>query len=258
MIFADEQDLREFRFRQNSTGTGPASNAEHPVIGITRKSARPRALRARRPKSKLAQVQVRRFEIAGAFEFTPKSFPDDRGLFVAPFQEETFTEATGHPLRVAQTNHSVSAGNVIRGVHFADVPPGQAKYVYCPSGVLLDIVIDVRVGSPTFGQWEPVRLDSSEYRAVYLAEGLGHAFVALTDDTVMAYLCSTPYNPSAEHGINPLDPELALPWDKHLSGVPVLSDKDRHAPSLREAADAGTLPDYEACLAHYERLRLEP
>jgi 5-epimerase len=199
-------------------------------------------------------VQVRQLEITGAFEFTPKSFPDHRGLFVAPFQEAAFSEATGHRLEIAQTNHSVSARNVIRGVHFADVPPGQAKYVYCPKGALLDVVVDVRVGSPTFGRWEAVRLDSFEYRAVYLAEGLGHAFVALTDDTAMTYLCSTSYNPAVEHGVNPLDPELALPWS-NLEGEPVLSDKDRHAPSLAEAAESGLLPRYEECLSQYERLR---
>ncbi|QIZ34526.1 dTDP-4-dehydrorhamnose 3,5-epimerase family protein [Saccharopolyspora sp. ASAGF58] len=199
-------------------------------------------------------MQVRRLEITGAYEFTPKAFPDHRGLFVAPFQEAAFVDATGHPLRVAQANHSVSARNVIRGVHFSDVPPGQAKYVYCPQGALLDVVIDIRVGSPTFGRWEAVRLDDTAYRAVYLAEGLGHAFAALTDDTVMTYLCSTPYNPGAEHGIDPFDPELALPWS-NLEGEPILSEKDRAAPSLAEAAGKGLLPDYETCLAHYESLR---
>jgi dTDP-4-dehydrorhamnose 3,5-epimerase len=199
-------------------------------------------------------VQVRRLEITGAYEFIPKAFQDHRGLFVAPFQESAFVEAVGHPLPLAQTNHSVSARNVIRGVHFADVPPGQAKYVYCPKGALLDVVIDIRVGSPTFGRWEAVRLDSTEYHATYLAEGLGHAFAALTDDTVMTYLCSTPYNPTAEHGINPLDPDLGLPWSD-LEGEPILSEKDRTAPSLAEAAEQGLLPDYETCLAHYETLR---
>ncbi|MDA3626469.1 dTDP-4-dehydrorhamnose 3,5-epimerase [Saccharopolyspora sp. WRP15-2] len=199
-------------------------------------------------------MQARRLENTGAFEFTPKSFPDHRGLFVAPFQEPAFTEAVGHPLRVAQTNHSVSARNVIRGVHFSDVPPSQAKYVYCPQGALLDVVVDIRVGSPTFGRWDAVRLDSTEYRALYVPEGLGHAFVALTDNTVMSYLCSTPYNPGAEHGINPLDPELALPWDE-VDGEPVLSEKDRTAPTLAEAAEQGLLPQYETCLAHYETLR---
>lgn len=201
-------------------------------------------------------MQVRQFDITGVFEFTPQIFPDHRGLFSAPFQEAAFIEATGHRLRLAQTNHSVSASNVVRGVHFTDVPPGQAKYVYCPKGALLDVVVDVRTGSPTFGQWEAVRLDPHEYRAIYLAEGLGHAFAALTDDTAMAYLCTTGYNPSAEHGINPMDPELGLPWND-FEGELVLSDKDRNAPTLAEAAESGLLPRYEDCLARYEQLRAE-
>ncbi|MDR7301260.1 dTDP-4-dehydrorhamnose 3,5-epimerase family protein [Haloactinomyces albus] len=201
-------------------------------------------------------MQARQLELIGAFEFIPKSFPDHRGLFVAPFQEAVFAEAVGHELHVAQTNHSVSARNVIRGVHFADVPPGQAKYVYCPRGAILDVVVDVRIGSPTFGRWETVRLDSTEYRALYLAEGLGHAFAALSDDTVLTYLCSTAYNPAAEHGIDPRDPELGLPWSE-LGGDPILSAKDRDAPSLAEAADAGLLPRYADCLARYEHLRTQ-
>lgn len=201
-------------------------------------------------------MQVRQLGISGAFEFTPASFPDHRGLFVAPFQEATLVKAVGHRLRIAQSNHSVSARGVVRGVHFADVPPGQAKYVYCPSGALLDVVVDVRIGSPTFGKWEAVRLDSTDYRALYLAEGLGHAFLSLAEDTVMAYLCSTPYNPAAEHGINPLDPALGLPWGD-LDGEPVLSGKDRDAPGLAEAAELGLLPRYTDCVDHYERLRAE-
>ncbi len=200
-------------------------------------------------------MQARQLEIPGAIEFTPRSFGDHRGLFVAPFQEVVFAEAAGHGLHVAQTNHSVSARDVIRGVHFADVPPGQAKYVYCPKGALLDVVVDVRTGSPTFGRHETVRLDSTDYRALYLAEGLGHAFVALDDDTVMAYLCSTAYNPAAEHGVDPLDPELALPWDSLLGGEPILSAKDRDAPTLSDAAGSGLLPRYDACVAHYDALR---
>ncbi|GAB3558056.1 dTDP-4-dehydrorhamnose 3,5-epimerase [Actinopolyspora lacussalsi] len=199
-------------------------------------------------------MDMRRLGISGAVEFTPPVFPDHRGLFVAPFQQETFAEAIGHRLPLAQLNNSVSHRNVVRGVHFADVPPGQAKYVYCPRGSLLDVVVDVRIGSPTFGRWEAVRLDSRSYNGLYLAEGLGHAFAALADDTVMIYLCSTPYNPPAEHAVNPLDPELGLPWNE-LDAEPVLSEKDRSAPSLAEASEAGILPRYEDCLEHYERLR---
>lgn len=198
-------------------------------------------------------MQVRELAITGAYEFTPSTFPDDRGLFVSPFQERALIEALGHPMRVAQTNHSVSARGVVRGVHFADTPPGQAKYVYCPQGALLDVVVDIRAGSPTFGQWDAVELDSERYNAVYVAEGLGHAFIALTDNTVMNYLCSTPYNPPAEHGVNPLDPELGLPWPSDVT--PMLSPKDLEAPTLSQALETGLLPRYENCMAHYQRLR---
>jgi dTDP-4-dehydrorhamnose 3,5-epimerase len=198
-------------------------------------------------------MKVRELSIPGAYEFTPPVFPDHRGLFTAPFQGSAFVEALGHPFRLGQTNHSVSRRGTVRGVHFSDVPPGQAKYVYCPRGALLDVVLDVRVGSPTFGQWDAVRLDTVDFRAVYLAEGLGHAFVALEDDTAMSYLCSTGYNPSAEHGINPLDPALELPWPTGLE--PIMSGKDRDAPTLAEARDAGLLPDYQTCLAHYAARR---
>jgi dTDP-4-dehydrorhamnose 3,5-epimerase len=198
-------------------------------------------------------VKARELSIAGAWVFEPSVFPDSRGLFAAPFQGAAFREALGFDLTVAQTNHSVSARGVVRGVHFADTPPGQAKYVYCPRGALLDVVVDVRVGSPTFGAHEAVELDSGSCRAVYLSEGLGHAFVALAEDTVMAYLCSTPYAPGREHGVSPLDPALGLPWPQGIE--PVLSDKDAAAPTLAEAAEQGLLPEMAACEARYAALR---
>ena len=198
-------------------------------------------------------MQVRELEIAGSWEFTPPAFPDHRGLFAAPYQEQVFIEAVGHPLRLAQTNHSVSRLGTIRGVHFADVPPSQAKYVYCPFGALLDVIVDVRVGSPTFGQWTAVRLDSEKFNAVYVSEGLGHSFIALTENTSMSYLCSEGFNPGAEHGITPLDPALGLPWPSDIE--PILSDKDRDAPTLAEAKAAGLLPSYDDCVAYQDKLR---
>ncbi|MDQ4021742.1 MAG: dTDP-4-dehydrorhamnose 3,5-epimerase family protein [Actinomycetota bacterium] len=198
-------------------------------------------------------MQFRELAVPGAVEFTPKAFPDARGRFVAPFQEQAFVDATGHRLRLAQVNHSVSRLGVIRGVHFSDVPPGQAKYVHCSRGALLDVAIDVRMGSPAFGHWEAVRLDTETYRAVYLAEGIGHAFIALAEDTVITYLCSTGYNPVAEHTVYPLDPALQLPWPTDLDVE--LSDKDRAAPVLAEAAKAGILPRWEDCQARYAELR---
>jgi 5-epimerase len=190
-------------------------------------------------------MKVRELAVPGAFEFTPTSYHDDRGLFVAPYVEPVFVEAVGHPMRVAQTNHSVSRRGVVRGVHFADVPPGQAKYVYCPVGALLDVVVDLRVGSPSFGQVDTVYCDDTEFRAVYVPEGVGHAFVALADTTVMSYLCTVGYRPVAEHTISPFDPDLALPWPADIE--PILSDRDAEAPSLIEAMTAGILPTLAAC-----------
>ncbi len=198
-------------------------------------------------------MQFRELAVPGVIEFIPRAFPDARGRFVAPFQELAFIDATGHQLHLAQVNHSVSRRGVIRGVHFSDVPPGQAKYVHCSRGALLDVAIDVRVGSPAFGRWEAVRLDTETSHAVYLAEGIGHAFVALAENTVMTYLCSTGYDPAAEHAVYPLDPALHLPWPTDLDVE--LSDKDRAAPILAEAAQAGILPRWEDCQARYAELR---
>ena len=198
-------------------------------------------------------MDVRELAVPGAFEFTPRVFPDDRGLFVSPFSEDAFLKAVGHSLPLAQTNHSRSRRGVVRGLHYSDVPPGQAKYVYCPRGALFDVVVDIRVGSPTFGAWDAVRLDDVEFRAVYVPEGLAHGVMALEDDSVISYLCSTGYNPAREHGLDPLDPALGLPWPADVAAV--LSDKDRTAPSLAEAEAAGMLPTYADCQAHYQRLR---
>lgn len=198
-------------------------------------------------------MQFRELAVPGVIEFTPRVFPDARGWFVAPFQQSSFADATGHQLHLAQSNHSVSRRGVIRGVHFSDVPPGQAKYVYCAQGALLDVAVDVRLGSPTFGRCCSVRLDAQTCRAVYLAEGIGHAFAALTDDTVMAYLCSTGYNPTAERTVHPLDPALDLPWPPDLD--PILSGKDRTSPTLAQAAAAGILPHWSTCQHHYAALR---
>src|SRR5699024_2558166 len=198
-------------------------------------------------------MRVDELAVRDAFAFTPDTFPDHRGMFAAPFQDAVFRQTRGHALTVAQTNHSVSRRGTIRGIHFADTPPGQAKYVYCPRGALLDVIVDLRVGSPTFGQWDTVRLDAQHCRAVYIAEGLGHAVVALDEDTTTTYLCSTPYNPPAEHAVNASDTELALPWPADMTPIP--PERDAAAPTLATARAAGMLPDYTSCLEHYARLR---
>ena len=195
--------------------------------------------------------------IDGAWTFTPRQFPDDRGAFLEAFRGEEFAADLGYRLEVAQVNCSVSRRGVIRGIHYADIPPGQAKYVSCVRGAILDVIVDIRVGSPSFGAWEAVRLDDAERRAVFVAEGLGHGFMALTDDATVMYLCSTGYMPGREHGLNPMDRDLGIEWPLDSLGEadPVLSAKDAEAPSLSEAEAAGLLPRYADCLAYAEMLR---
>lgn len=193
-------------------------------------------------------MEARKLAVDGAFEFTPRVFPDDRGLFVSPFQEAAFAEATGLPaFRVAQSNHSRSRRGVVRGVHFTTTPPGTAKYVYCPQGEVLDIVIDIRVGSPTFGQWDAVRLNPRTFKAVYFPVGVGHAFVGLGEESVVSYLLTSPYVAEHELAISVFDPELDLPIPQ--DGPRVVSDRDTAAPTLAETRAAGLLPVYAECLA---------
>ncbi|CAL9628744.1 dTDP-4-dehydrorhamnose 3,5-epimerase [Streptomyces sp. enrichment culture] len=196
---------------------------------------------------------MRSLEIEGAWVLEPKVFPDERGSFHEWYRGAEFREATGYDLTLAQANCSVSRRGVVRGVHFADTPPGQAKYVTCVRGAVLDVVVDLRLGSPSFGSWEAVRLDEDTRHAVFLSEGLGHAFMALSDDATVVYLCSTGYAPEREHGVHPLDPDLAIEWPRGIE--PVLSPKDAEAPTLARARQDGLLPEYETCRAHYERLR---
>ena len=204
-------------------------------------------------------VQVRPMRIDGAFELAPVQHGDDRGLFLEWFKAPLFRDATGHDLDLAQANCSVSAAGVLRGIHFSDVPPGQAKYVTCVRGAALDVVVDIRVGSPTFGQWDSVVLDDVDRRQVYLAEGLGHGFMALEDHTTVVYLCSTGYAPGREHGIDPLDPAVGIAWPTVARDgspiTPILSDKDRDAPRLAEAVSSGLLPTHDVVARYVDGLR---
>jgi dTDP-4-dehydrorhamnose 3,5-epimerase len=198
-------------------------------------------------------VEVSELPVPGAWVFTPRQHADERGRFLEWFRSDRLEEALGHPLRLAQANHSVSQRGTLRGVHYADVPPSQAKYVTCVRGTVLDCVVDIRTGSPTYGSFAAVVLDDVTRRALYISEGLGHAFMALTDDAAISYLCSTPYSPTREHGVDPLDPDLALPWPADIT--PLLSPKDARAPSLKAAEAAGLLPTWEGCQAFYASLR---
>ncbi|MCW1957876.1 MAG: dTDP-4-dehydrorhamnose 3,5-epimerase [Mycobacterium sp.] len=185
----------------------------------------------------------RELAIPGAWEITPAVHGDNRGGFFEWFTETGFAEMTGHRFELRQANCSTSATGVLRGLHFAQLPPGQAKYVTCVSGAVFDVVVDVRVGSPTFGKWDSGLLDDVDRRTVYLSEGLAHGFLALKDSTVM-YLCSTSYDPQREHTIAATDPAIGIDWPIPAGDL-LLSDRDAAAPSLAQVRAAGLLPTWD-------------
>lgn len=203
-------------------------------------------------------MEYRELSVPGAWEITPRQHGDPRGVFLEWFKDAPFASQVGHSFGLQQANLSVSAAGVVRGIHFADVPPGQAKYVTCAKGAVLDVVVDIRVGSPTFGRWDSVLLDDVDRRAIYLPEGMGHAFMSLEDGSTVLYLCSTPYAPGREHGVHPLDPTVAIDWPTVArDGSPLqpqLSDKDAAAPSLDEATAQGLLPRLEDVTAFVSSL----
>lgn len=199
-------------------------------------------------------MKIRALKVAGGYEITPQQWPDERGVFLESFRSDLLRDVIGHTFKVAQTNVSVSAKGVVRGIHYADVPPSQAKYITALSGTTLDFVVDIRVGSPTFGQWDSVLLDPRDRRSVYVAEGLGHAMVALEEGASVMYLCSTPYAPAREHTVNALDPEIGLPIPPDAL---TLSPRDAEAPSLAEGSSGGILPNWEDCCTYYDQLSRE-
>jgi dTDP-4-dehydrorhamnose 3,5-epimerase len=198
-------------------------------------------------------VQIRQLSIDDAYEVTPVVHADSRGLFFEWYRFDELERVVGHPLDLRQANTSISRRGAVRGIHFADIPRGQAKYITVPRGSVLDFVVDIRVGSPTYGQWDSAVLDDVDHRALYLSEGLGHLFVALEDNTTVSYLVSDVYNPAAEHGLSPFDPELALELPSDI-GELVVSDKDRDAPTLAELRSADALPTIEQAKAFYGSL----
>ena len=192
--------------------------------------------------------------IPGAWAYVPKVHGDGRGRFHESFKAELFGQKLGYPFEVAQGNLSRSSRDVVRGIHLADVPPGQAKFVSCLSGAITDVLVDVRVGSPTFGQHITVELSAENNVSVYVPLGVGHGFRAHDDQTTVNYLVTEAYNPQREYGIDPFDADLAVAW-----GVPkeqvVLSDKDKEAPSLSEVRDR--LPQYREVRAWEAQLRAD-
>lgn len=201
-----------------------------------------------------SDVGVRELAVTGAWEITPKLHGDSRGAFFEWFTEQGFAEMTGHRFDMRQANCSVSSAGTLRGLHFAQLPPSQAKYVTCVRGSVFDVVVDIRVGSPTFGQWDSVLLDDVHRRSVYLSEGLAHGFLSLQDESTVMYLCSTPYAPDREHTICATDPAIGIEWPLP-AGALLLSERDAVAPSLEEVRAAGILPTWSEAQDFLKSLR---
>jgi dTDP-4-dehydrorhamnose 3,5-epimerase len=197
---------------------------------------------------------LRELSVPGAWEITPQVHRDERGTFTEWFTESAFGAMTGHRFDLRQANCSVSAAGVLRGLHFAQLPPGQAKYVTCVRGAVFDVVVDIRVGSPTYGQWDSVLLDDIDHRSTYISEGLAHGFVAMQDQSTVMYLCSSPYAPQREHTIAATDPAIGIEWPLPAAQV-LLSGRDAEAPSLAEVRESGLLPTWDETQAFIDGLR---
>lgn len=192
--------------------------------------------------------------IAGAWLFAPRVFGDERGSFHEGFRAAQFTEHLGYPFDVAQANVSRSSLGVVRGIHLAEVPPGQVKFVTCLTGEVMDVLVDLRVGSPTFGKHVKVTLSEANNHAVHVPIGVGHGFVARSENAVLNYLVTEAYNPDREFGVDPFDPKLAIDWGVDREDA-VLSAKDAAAPGLEQVH--ARLADWREARGWEQQLRRE-
>jgi len=178
--------------------------------------------------------------IEGAWLAESPVWSDERGFFREWFKAEDVQSATGRDFGIVQANISLSSAGTLRGIHYSIAPRGQAKWITCVSGSIKDVIVDIRPSSPTFGTWIEVELKGNSGKAVYIGEGLGHGFLALEDNTAVAYLVSTAFSPTDEFEINPLDEKIGINWGMDLSKLKI-SNKDKNAPSLEEQKQNGNL-----------------
>jgi len=179
--------------------------------------------------------------IDGAWVANSPVWSDDRGFFREWFKFENVKTAIGREFGIEQANISLSSAGTLRGIHYSMAPRGQAKWITCVSGSIQDVIVDIRPNSKTFGQWIDVELKGDSGIAVLISEGLGHGFLALEDNTAVAYLVSTPFSPTDEFEINPLDEKIGIKWGMDLNSLKI-SGKDRIAPTLAERLTSGELP----------------
>lgn len=163
----------------------------------------------------------------------PRVFGDDRGFFFESFNQQAFNEATGLDLHFVQDNHSKSAGNVLRGLHYQLPPKAQGKLVRVVAGAVFDVAVDIRRNSPTFGRWVAEELSAENKRQLWIPAGFAHGFLVLSDTAEFLYKTTDYYAPAYERGIAWNDPALAISWP--VRGWPSLSSKDATAPLLAQA-----------------------
>lgn len=174
--------------------------------------------------------------IEGLLTIEPRMFGDERGYFFESFNERDFAAATGLDVRFVQDNESCSKRGVLRGLHFQREPYVQAKLVRVVRGRVLDVAVDIRPESPTFGRYIATELSGENHRQMFIPKGFAHGYVVLEDDTVFQYKCDEYYHPEAEGGIAWNDPEIGIEWPLAESEL-TLSDKDRKHPTLKELCE---------------------
>jgi dTDP-4-dehydrorhamnose 3,5-epimerase len=172
-------------------------------------------------------------KLDGVVLLEPRVFGDERGFFVETFSRDAWAEI-GVDVEFVQHNHSRSVKGTLRGLHF-QTEPGQAKLLRCPRGAIFDVAVDLRRGSPTYGQWEGYVLDDESHRQLFVPVGFAHGFAVLSDVADVAYLVSSVYDPKTESGIAWDDADIGVEW---RVDEPLLSERDKTAPRLAEVADA--------------------
>lgn len=177
--------------------------------------------------------------IDGIWIMQNQTHVDPRGYFQEWFQSERFQESTGVNFIPKQANSSYSKKGVVRGIHYSTSNVGQAKLVTCMSGEILDVIFDLRKDSKSFGQFVSIPMQAQDGKSVYISEGLGHSFISLQDNSNVAYLLSSTYDPLTEHTVHPLDATLGFKWP--LEEL-ILSERDSLAPSFTEQIEAKNLP----------------
>lgn len=191
-------------------------------------------------------MTLQELSISGAYVATYKVFPDERGLFREWFKAEE-VELIDKSFSVKQANYSNSRQSVIRGIHYSLAPQGQAKIVTCASGRIVDVLVDLRVGSPTYLKVEYVELAEELGRVVFMPTGVGHGFFVESESAAVVYLTSSGYAPDYEKAISPMDPELGIDWPIPVGLVGIISKADTEAPTLAEAKESGALPTFQCC-----------